>query len=749
MMMGALACLSLTGCRDQDFDWEAAKLVNPEYAYKVNFEKEFGEIDPNQSWDFTQSVTKTRGTTDANYNPSVSTDYYYVEETTREWLDRELPEKHDENWNKGEAFVCVVPQSGFKITPIYMGNYHWDCTLYMVIGSGTSAQTVKLMEKGQYLEVLKTKCSTCNGTGKTYATCSSCNNGSVNCEACNGTGISSEEVVGTVLETVTFKTSVKQDYIIYSTTKDYYLTYSNNSFDIDDSSNKAAQFAIVQRTGTSDYYLYCINAGKFVTITGNNNNKHLSNASTIDNALIFTYNNGSSMKLGNYYIEYNTNWGVSLSVSTTNHNIKWNSESISNAIGNEIKQQNLCPNCGGEGTVDCEDCHGSGHTEESVVCSSCNGTGGVWESVAGGTVKNPKTTQGALAIRANSLIFADGQLPVGATLSFYLEVNSVNSAQTGYASKGDRQWSTEKMRYLKTLPKPSNIDSKHEVMIIACEASTHDDYDTNDLVLLIEGGPFIPQTVDVKNSTIWKPNPTTKRYMVEDLGATDASDIDFNDVVIDLCKTVYTEYRTETTTQGSASSYTETPTGNTRSEYSAKILALGGTKDLSVYVGDINGEHSLVFKKSTVGEEAQAEGSKIEFHTTYGGATEANPFSNVEKTVMYNTHYSSKNGDGKYDTNDYLFEVDLGEDEECLWNPSSNNIYVVVEESSSGVQVVPNSSNQTIITFPANGTVPTMIAVPTNQAWNYERVSVFTHDREGSKLQLQNYVQQTPTTEGN
>ena len=51
-----------TGCRES-FDYEEAYRANPEFVYRENFEKAFGKIDPNQSWDFTKggkSVSLTR-----------------------------------------------------------------------------------------------------------------------------------------------------------------------------------------------------------------------------------------------------------------------------------------------------------------------------------------------------------------------------------------------------------------------------------------------------------------------------------------------------------------------------------------------------------------------------------------------------------------------------------------------------------------------------------------------------------------
>lgn len=741
MMMGALACLSLTGCRDQDFDWEAAKLVNPEYAYKVNFEKEFGVIDPNQSWDFTSFVNNTRGTTEFSTWPSAPNglynwkgDYTIVDQQLVEELGDILIEgsknkdrngNHYSNLGLGVSFSCSVPDNPFSITPIFQGgNDCDDVEVHMVVEYQGTQKDYKIWEKGDGLQKCvtyedETTCSTCNGNGTILDT--------------------SAEALGTWNDEL---------YKIQSNKGSRYL--SGN-----DISSNSSYFAIIKEN-SGNSHLYSLSNHEYLKIDGTS----LTTTKNISEASILNYTDRGELKLDNSYINiaesrwWSTTYTLSLG-NSSNTNWTWskaNKGQVTDAIKNEIRAL-LYP------TIACPICNGEGHSahehEWHDVKNYYNNRG----TCKGTTSTETYVKQDANGVNRNFSVLAHGvraqtltlnvpgvnELPVGATIYFYSTAKDGGTyTHTSLSGNGVR---TEILK-LEQIHRPttgvgSNTD--HEIWIMSCEAGS--DHDLNDVVFLIEGWDKAPKPRTEDPGTISEKSEITKRYMVEDLGATEASDIDFNDLVVDLKQTT-THYYDVTIVNGKTDLSTKTFRETVVSQ-TATVYALGGTKDLSLYVGDITGEHSLVFKKSTAGQDAQSEGSKIEFHTTYGGATEANPFSNVEKTVMYNTHYSSKNGDGKYDTNDYLFEVDLGEDEECLWNPSSNNIYVVVEESSSGVQVVPNSSNQTIITFPANGTVPTMIAVPTDQAWNYERVSVFTHDREGSKLQLQNYVQQTPTTEGN
>lgn len=50
MIIAGLAGLSLAGCRDNDFDWDAAYGTKLDYIFAKEFQKQFGEIDPTHDW---------------------------------------------------------------------------------------------------------------------------------------------------------------------------------------------------------------------------------------------------------------------------------------------------------------------------------------------------------------------------------------------------------------------------------------------------------------------------------------------------------------------------------------------------------------------------------------------------------------------------------------------------------------------------------------------------------------------------
>lgn len=86
-----------------------------------------------------------------------------------------------------------------------------------------------------------------------------------------------------------------------------------------------------------------------------------------------------------------------------------------------------------------------------------------------------------------------------------------------------------------------NYREPSQVMIIACEDAdgVASDNDVNDVAFLIIGYPNVPTVIPTEEVI-------KKRYMCEDLGATD--DFDFNDIVIDVTQTM--QYQLVTTPAG-------------------------------------------------------------------------------------------------------------------------------------------------------------------------------------------------------
>ena len=132
----------------------------------------------------------------------------------------------------------------------------------------------------------------------------------------------------------------------------------------------------------------------------------------------------------------------------------------------------------------------------------------------------------AFEVKAPTYEFAN--LPVNANMYFYLKVwNNYDDFKNN--SKNPRVLTSleQMMLALIDCPRPINVPEGNTVSIIGCEDNKAGDFDYEDLVFMMYGNPAPPiQHVDEVITGM------TKRYMMEDLGATD--DFDFNDIVVDV-----------------------------------------------------------------------------------------------------------------------------------------------------------------------------------------------------------------------
>jgi len=191
------------------------------------------------------------------------------------------------------------------------------------------------------------------------------------------------------------------------------------------------------------------------------------------------------------------------------------------------------------------------------------------------------------------------------------------------------------------------------------------DEDFNDVVLAVVGNPDVPQETVITNEKYEVKTCRTKRYMIEDLGATD--DFDFNDVVVDV-----TEYTTttHTVTYENGILKTDEVTSITHDPSKAFIRCMGGTLDFELQIGDTKWIKS-----------------QNEFNIG----------------TMYNTTY------------DIDYENALAEFEVTGWDYNANNITIKVQ-GADGI-VYP-------ISFPKAGSAPMIIAVDPSQKWMPERNSI-------------------------
>lgn len=268
-----------------------------------------------------------------------------------------------------------------------------------------------------------------------------------------------------------------------------------------------------------------------------------------------------------------------------------------------------------------------------------------------------KNCLNATAIRSKYITFHG--LPAGATMYFYLKITS---AANGYNTAGQSLGSiNDYMREYQfgandvTPSKLPGVDNP-EVKIIGCEdAVTNSDKDYNDVVFMLYGDPYVPESFEVEDLE----KTVKKRYFIEDLGASD--DTDFNDIVVDVVSTY--SYKKVTSETGVTTFTNETVTSR-----KAEIRALGGTLDFELNIG------GTTWKKSA----------------------------NFDPSVMYNTK------EPDYTAVLHTFNLPLD------YDPASNNISVTVYQKD-GNNVSAN------VNFPANGTIPMIIAANAFEKWSVER----------------------------
>lgn len=271
-----------------------------------------------------------------------------------------------------------------------------------------------------------------------------------------------------------------------------------------------------------------------------------------------------------------------------------------------------------------------------------------------------KNCLNATAIQSKYITFHG--LPAGATMYFYLKITS---AASGYNTAGQTLGSiNDYMREYQfgandvTPSKLPGVDNP-EVKIIGCEdAVTNSDKDYNDVVFMLYGDPYVPESFEVEDLE----KTVKKRYFIEDLGASD--DTDFNDIVVDVVST-YT-YKKTTSETGIVTFSDETIKSR-----KAEIRALGGTLDFELNIG------GTTWKKSA----------------------------NFDPSVMYNTQAP--------DYTKVLYTID---DLPLDYDPATNNISVTVYQKDSDKV----SAN---VNFPANGTIPMIIAANAYEEWSVERVA--------------------------
>ena len=179
------------------------------------------------------------------------------------------------------------------------------------------------------------------------------------------------------------------------------------------------------------------------------------------------------------------------------------------------------------------------------------------------TFDNEHNCLNATAIQSKYITFHG--LPAGATMYFYLKItgtaNGYNTAGMSLGSINDYMREYQFDANDVTPSKLPGVD-KPEIKIIGCEdAVTNSDKDYNDVVFMLYGEPYVPESFEVEDLE----KTVKKRYFVEDLGA---GIVTFSDETIKSRK--------------------------------AEIRALGGTLDFELNIGGTTWKKSADFDPSVM-----------------------------------------------------------------------------------------------------------------------------------------------------
>lgn len=135
-------------------------------------------------------------------------------------------------------------------------------------------------------------------------------------------------------------------------------------------------------------------------------------------------------------------------------------------------------------------------------------------------------------------------------------------------------------------PEGVPIQENSVVQYIGIEDQYDYDFDYNDMVMVVVGNPDTPPTEKIVDDKYNVTTNITKRYMIEDLGATD--DFDFNDIVVDVTQTTtVTHHRTyKLDANGEKSEMITDIVTKTSTSQKATIVHLGGTLPFRLKVGN-------------------------------------------------------------------------------------------------------------------------------------------------------------------
>ena len=192
MMAAAMAVLGAVSCSKSDiFDpgqaeeikkaQEEAKIEQAKTDYEANFVEKYGEVDPNQSWDFSTgtptislpSSSAKAGTRAGSITRTNSSDYYEFPDETITKMKSVFVEGRD-NRKLGSSFAMHAPENAIYIMPMYMGTSGGNFELWMHVEG--IAEDIKVWSKWEDMQVKRTKNSKDWIDVKTFDSSANCTN---------------------------------------------------------------------------------------------------------------------------------------------------------------------------------------------------------------------------------------------------------------------------------------------------------------------------------------------------------------------------------------------------------------------------------------------------------------------------------------------------------------------------------------------------------------------------------------------
>lgn len=146
----------LAGCNEYELEGSAFKAFKT--AYDQNFINNVGDIDPNQSWDFS-TAGGNRGQAAVTRAVHLNDDgWYYPEKQTLDWMHEKLTEQRDNSGLCEDFYLSWTPGMSFQIVPIWEGyaTMKWD--LYMKVTpaeGGDALYDQKIWSKGKNVQLKK------------------------------------------------------------------------------------------------------------------------------------------------------------------------------------------------------------------------------------------------------------------------------------------------------------------------------------------------------------------------------------------------------------------------------------------------------------------------------------------------------------------------------------------------------------------------------------------------------------------